>query len=235
MKPIQQLFSICLFALSSTFLLAQVENLDLKTFNKIDVATGVEVSIYEGSPRAEISMIKGDREDLIVEVSGSELIIKFKSKSWGLISGNNNRKAKVKVYTGTYIKSIEASSGASVYSDLTFEADKFSVDASSGASLAIGVEADKVDAEASSGASLSIDGTTRELDVDASSGASLNAKKLEAKSVEAEASSGASISVWATKEIEADASSGASIRYRGNPSDTNLSPSKYSGGSISKI
>ncbi len=235
MKSIQQLLSICLFALSSTIILAQVESLELKTFDKIDVATGVEVSIVEGSPKAEINVIRGDRDDLIVEVSGGELMIKFKSKNWGLNSGNNNRKAKVKLYTSSKIRAIEASSGASIYSDIMFEADKFEADASSGASVAIGVEARTVDAEVSSGASLSIDGSAKHLEADASSGASLNAKKLKAKSVEADASSGASVKVWATDDIEASASSGASIRYRGEPSNTDLSPSKYSGGSISRM
>ncbi len=235
MRSIQQLLSIGLFALSSTIILAQVESLELKTFDQIDVAAGVEVSIAEGSPKAEINLIRGNRDDLIVEVSGGELTIKFKSKNWGLASGNNNRKAKVKVYTSPNIRSVQASSGASIYSDLMFVADKFEADASSGASVDIGVEAGAVDVEASSGANLSIDGAAKYLEAGASSGASLNAKKLEAKSVEAEASSGASVKVWATDDIKASASSGASIRYRGDPSNTDLSPRKYSGGSISKM
>ena len=233
MKTIKQLISLSLFALSSTLLLAQVENIELKSFDRIDIATGVEVEILQGPPRAEVRMIKGDFSDLVVKVRDSELTLKFKSQNWGW--NNGNRKAKIKVYTDRGLKSLEASAGATVYSDLDFEVDVFKVSVSSGASAELGIEAEKVKAKASSGATLHIEGSTTRLVVDASSGATLNAKKLNAESVDADASSGASITVWASEDISANSSSGASVKYKGNPPSKDLSASKYSGGSIRKL
>jgi len=228
-----KILTLCLFAFFSATLLAQVETLDLATFTSIDAAAGVEVSIHEGDSKAEINLIRGNREDLVVESKSGRLKIKFKSKKWGF--GSNNRKAKIKVFTNGAIESVEASSGASVYSDITLNSDKFYGGASSGASISLGLEARSVELDVSSGASLSVDGTANYVNVDASSGASLNAAKLEARDVKADASSGASVKVWSTESIDADASSGASIRYKGNPKDKKISAGKYSGGSIREM
>ena len=232
MKTINQLFSICVFALSSTLVLAQVDNVDLKAFDKLDIATNVEVEVLEGAPRAEINMVRGDREDLLVQVNGDELLIKFKNKKWGLFNGGNP-KAKIKVYTNRPLKYIEASSSSLVYSDLVFKVDKFEADASSSATIEVAVDADKVTAEASSSSEIVIDGTTDDLSIAASSSADIKAKNLKANYVKAKTSSSASVTVWANEKLTAKASSSSSIKYKGDPANKDVSSN--SSGSVKKM
>ena len=233
MNLFKQLLSISLFALSSSIILAQVDNIELKSFNKLDIATNVEVEVLEGAPRAEINVVRGNREDLLIDVSKNELAIKFKNKKWGFLSGGSSPKAKIKVYTNQPLRYIEASSSSSVYSDFVFEVDKFVAETSSSATIDIIVSANKVSADASSSSTIIIEGTTNRLVVDASSSADVKAKKLRANEVEADASSSADVTVWASKELSASSSSSSSIRYKGDPANKDISSN--SSGSVKKL
>ncbi len=226
-------FNTLTFLLLITSLFSQRVTQELEEFNSLDVATGVEVNLRQGEPRADINVKKGNIEDLIVEVNGSELKIKFKNnRGWNWSSGS--RHAKIDLYCGD-LKSIETSSGASVESDFIMSTKHFSADASSGSTISISVESNSFTADVSSGSVVEVDGVTDELEVDASSGASFRGVRMKAKEVNADVSSGASIKVWSTDKFEGGASSGGSIKYKGNPKYTNIDSGKWSGGSIVKI
>ena len=226
-------FNTLTFLLVITSLFSQRITQELADFNTLDVATGVEVTLRQGNPKADINVKKGDIEDLIVEVKGSELRIKFKNKrgwSWS----NASRHATIDLYCGN-LKSIETSSGASVESDFTINTKHFAADASSGSKISVSVESNSFTADISSGASVEVDGVTDALEVDASSGASFKGIRMKAKEVNADVSSGANIKVWSTDKFVGDASSGGSIKFKGNPKHTNIDSGKWSGGSIVKI
>ena len=46
---------------------------------------------------------------------------------------------------------------------------------------------------------------------------------------------GGNAKVWATDSLEASSSSGGNVRYRGNPSEKDISSSKWSGGSAKSM
>lgn len=212
-------------------LFSQTKEVNLDSYTEIDVSGGFDVMMSEGSPRAEISMNKGDIEDVIINVKGNTLYIKF-AKSWG---NSGNRSADIKLYGGKNITSIEASAAARIENDYTFITDHFEVDASSAANISVAVECDDMEVELSSAARLDVEGSATHLEVDASSAATYKGVRLLADHVDAEVSSAASVKVYAKKSIEADASSGGTIRYKGNPSETDIDSGKMSGGSVKKI
>lgn len=214
------------------FLNAQDESRSLEAFDNISVSGSFDVDLYKGSPKANITMVKGDIEDLKMEVKRGTLYISFKNKTgWSV---GNNRQADIDLYVKD-LSAIEVSAGSSVNSEFTLMATEFNADASSGASLSIALECKDLDADVSSGARIEIEGSSDKLNVDVSSGGSYNGKRLKAKDVDADVSSGGSIKVWVTESLEADASSGGSIRYKGEPRQTDLDSGKWSGGSIKKI
>ena len=226
----RNLIAILTLILASGIAYGQSDTRNLQPFENLSVSGSLDVTVYEGSPRAEITMIHGDLDELEVIQKGKSLKLKFKNR----INWSSKRQAKIDLYVQN-LSSIDVAAGAEVYSEFVLTATKFYADASSGAELSIAVEATKIDADASSGAQIIIEGSANTLNIDASSGASYNGVRLKAKDVDADVSSGASISVWATERIEADASSGGSIRYKGNPTEESIDPGKWSGGSISKI
>ena len=211
---------------------AQTRSLD--KFSSIRVCGGIKVNLTQGSiPSAKIEMIQGDIDDLVLMVKGDQLVIEFKSKKNGFW-GPKSRKATIDL-TYTVLDEISACAGANVLSDKVIKANDFDADASSGASIKIGLDADNIDVDVSSGANITLRGNVGSIDVEASSGASYHGLELSAEEVNVDVSSGASAKVWATKSLDAEASSGGSVRYKGNPSDLDLDVGKYSGGSIRKI
>lgn len=230
MKAMKNLTTLLLL-LPSIFLFAQSETMTLKAFDQLEVSGSVEVNILKGTPKVDIIMIEGDRENLIVKSYDSGLLIKTKS-NWGW--GSSKTRAKVLVYTDN-LRSVEASAGSDVESSETYTANKFDVEVSSGADLDLIIDAKSTDVEVSSGGSLDLDGLSTKMSVEVSSGGSFNGKKLECDHVTAEASSGGSAKVWAKNSIDAEASSGGSVKYKGNPSNKTIDSGKMSGGSVREI
>jgi len=227
MKNLFILLSFILFSFSGN---SQSEVKSLDDFSKLKVSGSIDVYLYEGSPKAEITMLKGDRDELQVIQKGDKLQFKFKDR----MNWSNKRKAKIDLYVEN-LDAIDVAAGAEVTSEFTLSADEFNADASSGGSISIALETNAIDADVSSGASIDIEGSSRELSVDVSSGGSYNGKRFSAKDVDADVSSGGSIKVWATEKIKANASSGGSIKYKGDPKNVNIDSGKWSGGSVRKI
>lgn len=226
-------FASLLFCLSLTPEFAQAQVVDLDNFDEIKVSTSISVHLIPSNEnRAEVNMLKGDFDKLVMEIEEGRLKMKFKSKKWGL--GGNNGKAEIDLYYKT-LTGIDLSAGAKVTSDSRIKADKFEIEASSGSSCYVEVESTKMEVDISSGSRVELKGFAEDLKVESSSGSSFNGFNFEADHVNADSSSGSSISVYANKSLSAEASSGSSVRYKGEPTKTDLDASKYSGGSISKV
>lgn len=128
----------------------------------------------------------------------------------------NIGRATKKVYVSLPdITGLESSSGADLLGKSVIEADKISLNASSGSDLQVEISADEVDANTSSGADIRISGEANMLYANASSGSDIKARDFNVQSCHADASSGADISVNVSESLIADASSGADISYTG--------------------
>ena len=220
---------ICFMASQSAF----SQTRDLGSFDKLRVSGGIKVNLIKSSDtKADIDMERGDYDDLITEVKGDVLTIKFKSKmlNWG----NNNGKATIDLYFSN-LESIDASAGCSIRGSDAIQAGDMDIDVSSGSTVSVEVEANDLTVDVSSGATCSLSGSTDELEVDVSSGSSFRGRELASRYANVDASSGASATVWATERLVADASSGATIRYKGNPKKKDIDSGKWSGGSVKQL
>lgn len=217
-----------LFLLSIAYS-AQSQTMDLSPFEEVSVSSGHSVTLIQSDQNyAEIKMIKGDRENLEVYVSGDELKVKTKSGLWN----SSKTKAEVKIYYAQKLHEIDASSGSSISSYDIVKTDRLSIDASSGAKCDIKVESNELDIDVSSGAKVKATGDAGSQTVDVSSGAKYDGKELLSEYTVAEASSGAKAIVYCSKRIKADSSSGGNVVYYGKPSDIDADAGKWSGGSI---
>lgn len=192
----------------------------LSSFTSISTSGSVQVELVKGdSPRAEYSIVKGNAEDLFIEVKGQELTVKIKSKNsmWN----RSETKAKVTVYYQT-LSGIDCSAGSSLKADAEIVSSSMAIESSSGANCSVKVKSTDVNIDCSSGSKVSVSGSASAVNLDASSGARIDAVALVASDAVADVSSGASISLYASKKLNADASSGGSIKYKGNPEKTNI-------------
>ena len=221
-----------LFLALSISIFAQDDVQTFDSFKKVEAATNVEVELIKSNEhKAEIWIEEGDLEELKIEQFGSRLKIKWTDRAKIWRGDNHKRKAKIKLYYKE-LTAISVSAGARVNSRDMIKADDFEIDASSGGHMNLEVKANTVDADVSSGGSAEIEGSTGRLVVDASSGGLFRGQDFEATRVKARASSGGNAKVWATDSLEASSSSGGNVRYRGNPSERDISSSKWSGGSV---
>lgn len=219
-----------LIALSAT---AQSETKTLSSFDELSASTSVQIELIKSNTnKADITIVKGDREDLRIEENGNALRIYWKNKSglnWN--NNNNNRKAKIKLHY-TSLDEIDVSAGAQVYSSDVLSNETFDAQVNSGGSLELELAVGELEVGVDSGGRFEVEGTAESLEVDVNSGGYFNGKRLEAEHVDAQADSGGAANVWATSSIKARANSGGSVKYKGEPKDKNIKKDKWSGGSV---
>lgn len=210
------------------FTSAQAQLRTLGAFDEVSISGNVQATLIPSDiSQIDIKMLKGDIDDLIVENKKNKLTVKFKSKWLGM----NKGKAKVKIYY-TALEEVSGSAGARITAEEAIQSASLEVDASSGSSISLAYEGGSAEVDASSGASVDLSGTASSIEAEASSGSSIRAKELICKDGDADVSSGASIQVYTSRSIKAEASSGGSITYYGQPKETKVDASRYSGGSI---
>ena len=207
------LFLLCGIQVGST------QSKSVSPFNAISTSGSVQVELIQGdSPKVDYTIIKGDSEDLIIEVKGQELQVKIKSNSFW---NRSETKAKVTVYYQT-LKSIDCAAGSSIRAENEIVSTSMDIESSSGANCNVMVKSDDLNVDSSSGSKVIVHGTSNSVNYDASSGARIDAEGMMASVAVADVSSGASIALHASKKLNADASSGGSIKYKGDPEKTNI-------------
>ncbi len=199
-------------------------NRNLSPFDEVKVATGVRVTLVSGNAhKAEIEVENCSVDEVITEVRGDRLLIKFSDQrgSWGK---HRNRKAHV---TLTYrdLSGLSVSSGGMIKSQNKISSDNLEIDGSSGGHMEIDVSTTSASIDVSSGSVIKLTGEAKRIDVDASSGGVFNGYDFETSSCVADASSGGVVKVNVLDNLRADASSGGSVNYKGNPEKLDLDKS----------
>ena len=194
-------------------------------FEIINVQQGINLTITQGKPTSiSVEADENVIDLLITEVKNNELNIYFEKSVY-------QAKARNVYLTTENISKIKASSGASVKSENTIQAETLELDSSSGSTMKIRANANEITSESSSGSSITIVGKSNSFTANSSSGSSINAKDFKTVNAITKASSGANIDVNVTGKLTAKASSGADIDYEGSPETVDKETN--SGGSVS--
>lgn len=190
----------------------------------IRVQQGIQLHLTQGS-NAELTV---EADDNIIDLLKTE----FSKGELKLYFEKNVYKAKARnVYLTTpTIEAIRTSSGASVKSESTIEANQLTLKSTSGSSIKIDVLADEINSESSSGADIDIFGKANTIMASSSSGSSIDADQLETNDAVVKVSSGSNIQVNVKNNLTAKASSGGNVRYNGSP--TNIDKNTSSGGNV---
>ena len=194
-------------------------------FEIISVQQGINLYITQGKPNdIRVEADENIIDLLMTEVKNNELNIYFEKNVY-------QAKARNVYLTTENISKIKASSGASVKSENTIQAETLELDSSSGSTMKIRTIANDITSESSSGSNITIVGKSNSFTANSSSGSSINAKDLKTVNAITKASSGANIDVNVTGKLTAKASSGADIDYEGSPETVDKNTS--SGGGVS--
>ena len=205
------------------FSLAAQESRDLSPFDVVKVATGVKVTLVQGSnPQARVEVENCGSDEVITEVRGDKLIVKFTDqKGW---NKHKNRKAHVTV-TYQNLSGIGVSSGGMIKSENSIKSDDLTLDGSSGGQIDVAVSSSSANVDISSGSVIKLTGESKRLNVDVSSGGVFNGYEFKTSTAIADASSGGVAKIMVMDDLRADASSGGSVNYKGNPEKVDLDKS----------
>jgi|GEM_PF-176306 len=208
----------------------KTEERPVTDFTRIEVSGPFEViMVQDGTEKLSIEADPEDLADIITDVRGGKLVIRYDRNNWGNWSDRNSRRFYVKLSVKN-LEAISTSASAVLRNTGMLKTDRLSLGASSGSDLELNLEAGEVNCETSSGADVKLAGTANFFEVDVSSGADVAAGDLKAVRCLANASSGADATVHATEELDAQASSGGDVRYYGNPAKLKVRSS--SGGDV---
>jgi hypothetical protein len=197
------------------------ETRTVDAFTGVSSASGISVQLVKGSGNKVIVSSSDDKVMPYFKTEVKDGILKVyieyeNNKNWNKRRYGKNLKLNATVFY-SQINTLKASSGSLLEAKELLEANTFTVETSSGATLNAVIQANNMSVEASSGSIATITGTVGEQNIKTSSGAVINNGKVNSKSVTINASSGSAITVNASEAIKVDASSGASIKCYGNP------------------
>ncbi len=187
---------------------AESRDFDFDGFTQLSASTGVNVKITAGE-NYDIRVESDEKgfDELKITMNGDTLHVGRNKK---------NRMFKRQPTINAYVSVPELDG----------------VSASSGADLrASGIDADRFSINVSSGAEVTVDGKCETLSAGASSGSELNGEGLRCENATVSASSGADATVYASQEVTANASSGSDITVLGGPKSRSVHES--SGGDVS--
>jgi hypothetical protein len=195
-------------------------------FNKIKVATGIDVVITQGNNESlTVEADENLHEWIKTEISDSTLKIYCEKTI---------RSAEKKVIYLGYktLRSIDISSAGDVTATNTLVGDALEIDMSSAGNLSLALETGRLDINISSAGNATLSGKTGYFMADLSSAGDLNAFELEAEVGDISVSSAGSARVFITGEASFQSSSAGDIDYKGEPRIKSMNSS--SAGSINK-
>ena len=185
---------------------------DLKDFSEIEINDAFHV-IVKKSDQYKV-VVNGRKEDLknvVLEKTGEELSVKYKSKIFNL--ADNRHEIKVYVFMPELHR---VKFGGACRSDITgFDSDQLEVGLSGAALSNINVNVQYLDVDLSGASRLDLSGNGRKMEVKVSGASAFNAFGFEANEITVNASSAASANVNATDNLDINGSGNSNVRYKG--------------------
>lgn len=237
----RNLFLLFISLMFSGVLLAQKEIQDgnvqvrnVKGFHAVKASTGIAVFLSQGAEeKVAVSANEIEYRDRIrTVVENGVLKIYFDNDEWKI--WKNMAAKKLRVYISIKeIRSLEATSGASIKFEEMLKGKDIKMDVSSGATIKGAISCASLKVDQSSGSVIELSGTIADnISVDASSGSVFKGYGLSVAYCNVDTSSGGGVQITVSKELSVDASSGGYVHYKGEGVIRNVHTS--SGGSVSR-
>ncbi|MDN5290517.1 head GIN domain-containing protein [Anaerophaga thermohalophila] len=225
---------VFLLAISFGFSLAaqeEQENMNkeirnLKEFNKLKVARGINVTLIKGEkPQAEINIVNAPTSDVIIENDQNELTVKMRTRVYQDVS--------VQVYlTYTDLRAISVGSGGNIDGNDVLTGKVLQLDAGLDGVIQLKLDVDALEASVSA-ARITLEGYAETVEVKASTGGKFQGQSLECKKAYVSANTGGIVTVNVSELLDAKASTGGTVEYLNEPEKIEVKESF--GGSVVKI
>lgn len=210
------ILTIFVFLLSSICVNAQNEKQvrDVPSFNKIDLRIAGDVFIkQESTQKLEVSAPDNVINDLITEVSGNTLVIKF--NKWKVNYKN------VEIYISVAeLEGLDVSGSGSIVAQNKITTDEIDFEVSGSGKIKIeNLAANDIEADISGSGKISLEGDkeANSFDFEISGSGDINTSDLPVKNIEGEISGSGKANVHCTEKLEIDISGSGRVYYKGKP------------------
>lgn len=229
-------FLLVLFSISKICTSQDIITQELSNFNSLYANSEVEILLVPSNRNyMEIKIIRGEKENFITEINGSQLSIEWYTGNWFTSwFMENDNKAEVTLYFKK-INEISVDSDAKIQSNEPILNDNFDLFATDGGRLQLIMGCDQLKVNAESGGSVTLKGEANAIQVEVSSGGEFWGAEFNTNESNVVASSGSSAVVYSKDKINLQAGSGATIKYRGNPPKKIIDQSLWGGGTIKQM
>jgi hypothetical protein len=194
-----------------------------------------ELRVNEG---ISMKWIQSEEKKIEVIVNGVELDKVITEQAGGVL----RVRMRTGIYTGATVECkvyypqfshLQANSGANIQVEGIVKAERLSLQATTGGSMALAIATDRLFVTAQTAGWLQLEGSTQLLIGDVTGGARLEAFGLKSDDVELRANAGATADIVAVESANLRANTGATIRYKGNPASIQVQ--SQLGASILKV
>ena len=233
--------SFLAIAITGSLVLAQkiindpnAEKRTVSTFHGIEVGTGIELSLMEGSSE-EVAVSAATtefRDKIVTRVENGLLKIYYETKTGAI---NKTKETKyLKAYVSyKALDLLHATTGAEVKINGVLKSASLDMKATTGALIEGEVDIAALKISQSTGSKITLSGKADKLNIDGDTGSKFKGEDMSTSSCSVEVSTGAIVSVKAEKELQVKASTGGSVKYKGSPTVKEIKRS--TGGSVNKI
>ncbi|NOZ46189.1 MAG: DUF2807 domain-containing protein [Chlorobi bacterium] len=197
-----------------SFSQANEENRNVATFTEIDLRIAGNVILSQSATqKLVVKGNKNDLKDLITEVRGNTLIIKY--DSW--FSSHNEVEIDIDINN---LEGIDVSGSGSIIADGEFTTNNVDFEVSGSGTINFAhLNTKKIDCEISGSGKINLMGNSKveSLEFDISGSGKINAFDIMATNVNGEISGSGKAQVYAESRLDAEISGSGRIYYKGNP------------------
>jgi hypothetical protein len=210
------------------------EKRSVGSFHGIEVATGIELVITEGTTE-EVAVSASTiefRDKIVTKVESGILKIYYDNKLGAVNKKKVSHDLKAYVSYKT-LDALDATTGAEVEIDGILKSSSLDMKANTGAQIKGQVDISNLKVSQNTGSKVTLSGKAGKLEVDGDTGSKFFGEDMSTTDCSAKVSTGAQITVAAESGLNAKASTGGWIKYKGNAAVREIKTN--TGGSVKKI
>lgn len=211
-----------------------VEKRTIGSFHGIDVGTGIELILTEGSTEeVAVSAATAEfRDKIVTKVENGILKIHYESKMGSVNKTKESKDLKAYVSYKT-LDLLDVNTGAKVKIDGVLKSASLSLNANTGALVDGEVDIASLKINQNTGSKVTLSGKADKLEIDGETGSKFKGEDMSTTNCSVTVSTGAIVLVKAEKELQVKANTGGNVKYKGSPAIKEIKT--RTGGSVTKI
>ena len=210
------------------------EKRSVGSFHGIDVATGIELTLANGS--AEEVVVSASTTEfsnkIVTSVENGILKIHYETKLGAINKRNETKGLKAYVSYKT-LDHLHVNTGAEVNIVGTLGSSTFDLEANTGGLVKGAIDINILKVSQNTGSKITLSGKADKLEIEGDTGSKFLGEELNVASCNVNVSTGAGVYISVEKEMSVKANTGGYIKYKGNAGIRDIKTN--TGGSVSKI